>query len=525
MENVNDVWQVEVAGQIYETNFEGLVTWIAEGSLLRGDKIRKGNLRWLEAGKIPSLVNYFEAIDAGQSLPTVQFSTSTVESDLGNTAQNSENFAVAQHFSTTQSDFQGKTFQSEYQTFENQTVNPENNAPHSDFCLIHTDAPSRYHCETCFNYFCKACPSGLSGTSKSCPMCGSVCKPLEFQPVQQFQNSQYSPQFEENLSFSDFGTAFLYPLKFKTSYIIGGIMFMLFTLGQQAAAIGGIVMFSASLTCFMLANMLTFGVLANVTENFSQGKIGGNFMPNFDDFSLWDSMIKPFFLTIGIYLVSFGLMIITIIGAGWYFASSMSEAMPSGFSNQPANARNFNSNPNFTQPRAINREEEEFQELEKMINQSRQAELESIAGKTPTEQNAQMRELFSAFAKKAGFFLLLIFLAFLWGVFYFPAACMVAGYTRSFRATINPSVGLDTIKRMGADYFKILGIGFLLVVFLAISTLILNVIFMPFELPKMGNLPAIAVGSWFTFYVSIVFFVVLGFALYKNAAKMNLFRS
>ena len=62
----------------------------------------------------------------------------------------------------------------------------------------------------------------------------------------------------------------------------------------------------------MLANMLAFGIMANTIENFSQGKLEKNFMPDFDDFNLWDDVIHPFFLTIGIYLSSFGPLFLVI---------------------------------------------------------------------------------------------------------------------------------------------------------------------------------------------------------------------
>jgi len=42
-----------------------------------------------------------------------------------------------------------------------------------------------------------------------------------------------------------------------------------------------------------------------------------------------------------------------------------------------------------------------------------------------------------------------------------------------------------------------------------------------FNLPGVGNIPATAILSLFKFYVSIVFAVVLGYALYKNASKFN----
>ena len=46
-----DLWQVEIDGNLYETDFDELKQWIADGSLLPQDKVRRGNLRWIEARK------------------------------------------------------------------------------------------------------------------------------------------------------------------------------------------------------------------------------------------------------------------------------------------------------------------------------------------------------------------------------------------------------------------------------------------------------------------------------------------
>jgi hypothetical protein len=53
---------------------------------------------------------------------------------------------------------------------------------------------------------------------------------------------------------------------------------------------------------------------------------------------------------------------------------------------------------------------------------------------------------------------------------------------------------------------------------------ILAAVFAPFAMPRVGNLPAAALGSLFAFYFSIVFSCVIGFALHKNAEKLKLFR-
>ncbi len=82
----------------------------------------------------------------------------------------------------------------------------------------------------------------------------------------------------------------------------GAILFAVFSFGQSAASIGGMFMMFSALFCVMASNMLTFGILANTVENFSQGKLETNFMPDFDDFSMWDDVVHPFFLSIAAYI-------------------------------------------------------------------------------------------------------------------------------------------------------------------------------------------------------------------------------
>ncbi|HSU24369.1 MAG TPA: hypothetical protein VLI65_00175, partial [Pyrinomonadaceae bacterium] len=67
-EQTLELWQVDANGKIFDTSFAELIVWIGEGSLLRQDKVRKGNLRWIEAGKVPSLIAVFNAKDNGVPL-------------------------------------------------------------------------------------------------------------------------------------------------------------------------------------------------------------------------------------------------------------------------------------------------------------------------------------------------------------------------------------------------------------------------------------------------------------------------
>ncbi|HEY0426585.1 MAG TPA: hypothetical protein VGC76_02145 [Pyrinomonadaceae bacterium] len=546
MINPNERWQVDVGGEIYETNFEGLVNWIAEGSLLAVDKVRRGNLRWLEAGKIPLLYGFFNAKDLGQPMPQIQFSISDGDTAITEAPfQPAENVGATQNFAANQTSFSPPnnfTLNDNIPPTENFNPQPPPQAfyqpqfeqspmPNANVCLVHSDVPANYFCETCANVFCKACPKGYGGNVKICPMCGSMCILITQLEKNTVESVQFQNDMREGFGIADFGRAIAYPFKFKASLFFGAFAFMLFTLGQKASGSGSFMMLGAVIICFMLSNMMTFSVLANTVENFSQGKIGGNFMPSFDDFSLWDDMVHPFFLNIAVYIVCFGLTIILIAGGAWYMWKTINTTMekenPAVFTQMEKTQ-----NPQFAQKNPANtnaqpvwsddNDKAKQADLENMRSKLDVDKMKTVAG-APGDDIAPQR-IVTALLKTAGILVIPILLSILWGLFYYPAACAVAAYTRSFSATLNPTIGLDTIRRLGFDYVKILGMTLLLIIFSFSIGFILSTMFKPFDLPKMGNLPAIAVGSWFTYYFSVVFAVILGYALYKNTEKMNLFR-
>jgi len=91
-------------------------------------------------------------------------------------------------------------------------------------------------------------------------------------------------------------------------------------------------------------------------------------------------------------------------------------------------------------------------------------------------------------------------------------------------ATLNPTVGFDTIRRLGFDYVKMLLMGLAVVLLSGFISFALNAGLAAFDLPGVGNVPARAIGSIFGFYFSVVFSCVIGFALYKAADRMKLYR-
>src|SRR5689334_3458735 len=57
---MQELWQIEVQNRIYQADTSELIEWIKEGSIQPDDKVRRGNLRWLNASRIPQLRIYFK---------------------------------------------------------------------------------------------------------------------------------------------------------------------------------------------------------------------------------------------------------------------------------------------------------------------------------------------------------------------------------------------------------------------------------------------------------------------------------
>ncbi|HLA95013.1 MAG TPA: DUF4013 domain-containing protein [Pyrinomonadaceae bacterium] len=543
----NEIWQVDVNGTIYEAAFGELSDWIDGGSLLPDDKVRRGNLRWIEAKRVPSLLPFFNAKEKGVPMPVVVTTTTAP--------------AIAPAKETQPTDVQA-TPEPIIQPEIKSTIAAAKSDP--AFCLNHTDFESQFICDGCGVGLCRTCVKSYGGSVRICSICGSMCKPVNEVHTGKKEEARRIAAAAEGFGFGDFANALAHPFRFKTSLFFGAGLFMLFSLGQSASSIGGIFMMVAALFCLMLANMLTFGILSNTVENFVKGKLDENFMPDFEDFSLWDDVIHPFFLSIGVYLTSFGpllavflvgmYMVMTSVSSQMNVVNSELEKIPgtqvysgrqlvdqsgdvkkilNGIAQKQANrvesltntaeTNNVNIPANTALPVA-DQESREQEEIWAAAVKTQKQSLESTFGKTPETRAQENQQMFAAFLQLAAPLVVVGFIALLWGLFYFPAACAVAGYTKSFFATINPLVGLDTIRRLGFNYIKILFMGFLLFVLAIFVGFILAIILSPFDLPGMGNLIAKALSSMVTFYICIVFSCIIGYALFKSADKLKLLR-
>ena len=130
-----------------------------------------------------------------------------------------------------------------------------------------------------------------------------------------------------------------------------------------------------------------------------------------------------------------------------------------------------------------------------------------------SDPDAMFRDLGSYLVARPSTGLTLLVLI-VWGVFYYPMALTVAGYTQSFTSVINPLIGLDTIRRMRTTYFK----AFAMVIVVYVIAFILDVIISVVTPRFAGNI----INTTLTFYFNLVVACILGLSLFKCADRLDI---
>lgn len=519
-----EIWQVEASSEIYQGSFAELSKWIEEGSLLRADKVRKGNLRWIEAGRVPSLAAVFTAVENGQPIPVPVAPTEKI--DPTNFTVSTPVNAGSEVLSGVDSGTPVPDVSLPTEPVVAALVDPlpsVSNPVDTAFCGIHRDLPTAYICASCNGHFCKGCPKTYASV-KICPTCGAMCESigqLEKKRREEMHHSVAGGGF----GFGDFAASIGHPFQFGTSLIVGGAMYAALSTGQAVAGFGGPLMWVAALFCFLFSNMITFGVLSHTADAFAKGDTNSNFFPSFEDFSVWDDILRPFFLSIAAYVVSFGPLIAMMIVLVFFVIGAVKEGVIPGQSlaqneipvaselpnaakgaEQSARIRELlNKQANLqkdrvasatepaeignstVQPESIDQRQADLnREFESLTKQVQAQQAQPPAG-SPGADAATIQ----SFVRRGFKYVLLAGVFLLWGLIYFPAACIVAGYTNSIGATINPLVGLDTMWNLGLDYVRLLIMAAALLVLGGFLAFIVGVVLSPFNLPMLGNIPGL----------------------------------
>jgi hypothetical protein len=347
----------------------------------------------------------------------------------------------------------------------------------------------------------------VSGKVPICPSCGDLCRDYRAETEKTaraaFQGSGFGIE--------DFVRAVRYPFNHKIALLSGALIYAFLLLaGFRGSVLAGVIM---------------FGCISHVISQVAWGRLNRSFMPDFSAFSLWDDLVVPLFLGVGIMIVSWGPVIVLLIvlvfgvaGGGAVRSAAFGGGDQVAESTGPTQEDlAVLTDPN-ADPAKLEQANRRLQESRPGAQMAREAERSKAEASDPT---GALKELLPYLG--AGVTIVLLFVLFIgWGVFYYPMALTVAGYTQSFGSVINPLVGLDTIRRMGATYFK----AFAMVIAVQVVSLLVGGIIMvitsPFTLPFMGNLVGNFINATFTFYFNLVVACVLGLSLFKCATRLGI---
>src|SRR3989442_2370668 len=156
-----ELWRVSTVEGVFETDLETLKQWIAEGCVLPTDKVSKGNLNWIDAGRAPMLKGAF----SGDTFVTVSTQASAPPRE-----------PIQQVHRPLD---QAESFGTPHEALP-PTTQAASAAGPANACCNHPETPPIFLCRMCNAAFCGACPKFVS-TSKIplCPLCGDLCKPYE----------------------------------------------------------------------------------------------------------------------------------------------------------------------------------------------------------------------------------------------------------------------------------------------------------------------------------------------------------
>ncbi len=205
-----ETWQVEVDGNIYETDFAGLTQWIAESSLLPDDKVRRGDLPWMQAKHVSALAPFFSGQPPLAGEMGVTGGQNFHPGGAANHANTSSNQAVMENFGST-APVTSTGFASPHQTtpLEQKTEEvPKTEAQKTEIlppsaptgqlsssasgatksCVLHAVREASFACRQCLNLFCAECPRTIARV-RICPMCGDMCNPFGAGQAQTFKGS------------------------------------------------------------------------------------------------------------------------------------------------------------------------------------------------------------------------------------------------------------------------------------------------------------------------------------------------
>jgi len=322
-------------------------------------------------------------------------------------------------------------------------------------CQNHPQVRSEHVCPKCTKGFCDACTQKVQNAA-ICPACEGLCVgAVAYEELQEKAKQRNRSMMDEIPLIAS------YPLRDTMSFVLLSLFTWFF--GLAAGFFG-------------LAVLLSKGVLTWYSFNsVSKVSIGNlrDLMPEFRDISEIGHALRLSLAALVISGGPFFLCVFLIPGA----------AMLTG-------GRSF-------------------------VQASRLEVVHAQPPATPASDDEGSHSAFEAEREGASIMgplaMLGIVIAVIWMVAYMPVALTVAALSKSILSTLNPAIGVDTIKKMGATYWQALAIYLVIVVAQAVAGFVLGLI------PIAGGLAMGFVNA----YAALAIGCTLGLAVFKKAAELG----
>jgi hypothetical protein len=519
--NPHEVWQIEVQDRIYEAEIEEVIEWIKEGAVLPEDKIRKGNLRWLAAGRVPEFYKYFRK------------NSNETDSDEDSTIELGEIDALPQIERNGWTENELKAALQPADPDNDTDLDGTANMPSAEqgltaegmkYCTTHPGNLTRFVCNICSSPFCGTCPNRF-GSTRLCPLCGGVCvSHEEFEDVSRTQGALNKPYArktidtdekkknpsDKKLRLLDIVDAIKYPFTFPADLVLCVVLFVIFYFGQSLFLLGGMMTVATALGSGLVSTMFNFGILTKILSNFTRGDFRESFRPHFHRQAFSGHFLRPFFLGVAVYLASFGLFFAMTGAAGiyaWYQFSSSLDTVEAVMREERTNLD--------AKLRAVQISKRSTN-IDELVTNSRRDLINSAFGSDYFGENRQIEKVVKSFMSLSVALLTPIFLAFLFGIVYFPAASSIAIKSDSFRETLRFSKGLREIKEFGFEYVKIVFISLMFLTLIISTSLEAFFILSNLSLPLVGAASALILGGTLSFFCWTAFSYLLAITVHRR---------
>jgi hypothetical protein len=333
-------------------------------------------------------------------------------------------------------------------------------------CQNHPQVRSEHVCPNCAKGFCGSCTQKVQNAA-ICPSCEGLCL-----AATAYEEMQDKAKQRDRSMMDEVPVIARYPLRDTMAFVLLALFTWFFGLAASFMA---------------YAALLSKGVLTWYSFNaVSKVSIGNmrDLMPDFRDVSDIAHAVRLSLAALAISAGPFFLCVFLIPGASMLLSTRSAAQGPRL---EVVHA----------QPPASPAEEEDEKDDDKAADKGE--------AHSPFEARREGASMMAPVA------MLAIVMAALWMIAYMPVALIVAALSKSILSTLNPIIGIDTIKKMGSVYWQALGVYLVLVVTQFVLGLVLNLI------PFAGGL----VMGFVNAYAALAIGCTLGLAVFKKGAELG----